>query len=234
MSMPRRRMPGFTIIELLTVVAVIAVLISLLLPAIANARGQAKTVKCSSNLRQMGIALQMYANDWNDVIMPIGDSDTSKRNPSNPYYDPNLVAPYWYEVERASFEYFRFAAKSKSGNADILRCPIAVEQLVPISNTWGKYQTKYALNFNICPRKAPFRKFGSLQRVTILSADGYAEYSGGTYGIWEGINKDWKPWPFVYPYLMGHNNAHYANLLFSDLHVEARKQNPTDKEWKDQ
>ena len=76
---------GFTLVELLVVIGIIALLIAILLPALSRARENAKNAQCLSNLRQLGMVYQFYANDYKDQ-MPIGYSTGSPVSPWTGYY----------------------------------------------------------------------------------------------------------------------------------------------------
>lgn len=78
--------PGFTLIELLCVMAIIAVVVGLSLPSYSNFRDKSDGVKCSSNLRQIGVALQGYVGQ-NDGQFPEIETD-----PGNPVYPPESEA----------------------------------------------------------------------------------------------------------------------------------------------
>ena len=70
MSVKKQHVTGFTLVELLVVIAVLAVLVSLLLPVLNKARAQAQTLQCLANLRQIGVGFTAYAMSYDGYIVP--------------------------------------------------------------------------------------------------------------------------------------------------------------------
>ena len=84
----RRRIPGFTLIELLVVIAIIAILAAILFPVFARARENARKSTCQSNLKQIGMAVQMYAQDYDEIYPGISMATATSQCWTNDLLDP--------------------------------------------------------------------------------------------------------------------------------------------------
>src|SRR5213080_4811739 len=96
-SMRKRR--GFTLIELLVVIAIIAILAAILFPVFAQARDKARMATCISNMRQIGSALMMYVQDYDETYPYIRFHEWSAERGTHCYVWRNAIRPYLNSID---------------------------------------------------------------------------------------------------------------------------------------
>jgi prepilin-type N-terminal cleavage/methylation domain-containing protein/prepilin-type processing-associated H-X9-DG protein len=117
--------PAFTLVELLTVIAIIGILAALLLPVLSQSKGRAQRIQCVSNLHQLGIGIQNFVAD--NHAYPLFFASTNRYNPD----------PWETQLERGGFD----ISKPKRGflEAGVWRCPAAQRKTQPRNGVLSSY-----------------------------------------------------------------------------------------------
>jgi prepilin-type N-terminal cleavage/methylation domain-containing protein len=170
--MRRTRSPdGFTLLELLVVLAIIAILASLILPALSRAKSKARSAECAGNLRQWGLAYRQYADDNGDYLPRRGQGVKPLDQIDRPEDWFNALPPY---LKLPSYQQsFTNNQRLQAGSHSAFICPVAPD---PGSNHF----LPYAMNMNLCPwgnsGNSEATKFGDVLRpvqvVTLADASG--------------------------------------------------------------
>jgi prepilin-type N-terminal cleavage/methylation domain-containing protein/prepilin-type processing-associated H-X9-DG protein len=133
---------AFTLIELLVVISIIALLISILLPALASARKAARNTQCMSNLHQWGIVTMAYASDAKDYFWPHGNTTYESGTDSRPW---NWHTNYVRSIYFSGISLATWTEASKTING----CPDHSNLIQGSTRTWRhwSYGTNYFLSY---------------------------------------------------------------------------------------
>jgi prepilin-type N-terminal cleavage/methylation domain-containing protein len=203
-----RRRSGFTLVELLVVIGIIAVLLAILMPVLSRAREAAKQTLCLSNMRQIGCAASMYINE-NQGRGPTQQDDIYDFDNPAVYDAPN------------NYNFLAYLLPYLSSDRRVYVCPTADQMTWDPSAPTQLSDTNYLPNDLMMMHK--YCRITDPSDVACLQ-----EYLYRVGGCWARPYSFWDTYCAAWHYNAGgqeqFSNLHHAggNLLFFDFHAEWR------------
>ena len=199
---PQDRTRAFTLIELLVVIAIISILAAILFPVFARAREEGRRATCTSNLRQIGQALAMYTQDYDETYPISNFSDDTTGFPPYTHFDTNGKPLYLIDL-----------LQPYTKNRQVFLCPTMRGQANRAAthptdynylciHGWGLYFSNFNNDLEgICSH--PLSAIGNSAEKPLIMCDGLGEHLGETTTA---------------VYSLGHNGA--ENICYADGHVK--------------
>jgi prepilin-type N-terminal cleavage/methylation domain-containing protein/prepilin-type processing-associated H-X9-DG protein len=226
--------PGFTLIELLVVIAIIAILAAILFPVFAQAREMARGATCKSNLKQIGAAYLMYAQDYDETTVPLwscGGPELPTGFNSTTRCVPGNYIRWWQYLLHPYLK-----------NAGVLNCPSATPSPVPryvgqftaaLSygyNNWGaSWSPTFGCNSNCGVDLGPLITLPNQNWNTATGQSLAAvEDPAGTLVVVESFWYNVAPGPATgstsgFSYVPNNRHQETVNAVYLDGHVKGSK-----------
>ena len=232
---------GFTLIELLVVIAIIGVLVGLLLPAVQQARESARRISCSSNVRQLGVAMHSYMSANKKFPCQKIDDDTRYAASAAGSWTPGGKALFWFgEVDYTTDSNGTLDVTAGplqpffESNASVLQCPNFSESMLEEVKFGDRIATAFGYNSQLGPGSGNY--YGSVPggpyqdkayRIkdipetsrTVAFAETAMVYFAAPYGLREQLGGFSKPSEND-PVVHFRHGGGFANAVFVDGHVE--------------
>jgi prepilin-type N-terminal cleavage/methylation domain-containing protein/prepilin-type processing-associated H-X9-DG protein len=241
MDGPRKGAPGarqaFTLVELLVTIAIIAILASLIAPAVARARGSGNQIFCQNNLRQLGLAWIVYAQDNNDrIAYNLGGTEIKRLVKRNQSYNWANSLLNWELNSSNTNEFLNTHASLGSyvaANPRIFRCPSDnVLSQVQRAAGWSHRSRTYSMNAMVGdageftrggtnvnnPYYRQYMTHSEIPHPAMIFAfiEEHPHSINDGYFLNKGYSWEWYDLPASF-----HNGG--ANLAFADGHQELRR-----------
>lgn len=207
----KKQKTSFTLVELLVVVAIIAVLVAILLPALAKARETARRVMCGSNLRQMGVGIVIYSQDYHESV-PWGKYPNLPESAWTPGYT------LWTYTTHDWISIGLLYGQGLLPSLDVFYCPTMQQSVhTNLNQQWESegYQARGIMRANYTVRAYFDYKLDNPETGTGM---GEQPWGYNSYGIIPGT----RPYSLVTDFIVQLNgtvlNGHPdgRNILFSD------------------